>query len=210
MLGERGLWFKMSFFDGSARVPLMLAAPDLAPGRIAEPVSTLDVLPTLAELAGIDLAEIQPWTDGLSLLPLVDGAARARRVPMEYAAEASIAPMVALRAGPWKAIHCAADPLQLYNLEDDPDELVNRADDPAAATVRAELIQAIEASWDMAAFDAEVRQSQARRLVVYDALRNGAYYPWDYQPLQRASERYMRNHMNLNTLETTRRFPREG
>jgi choline-sulfatase len=210
MLGERGLWFKMSFFDGSARVPLMLAAPDLAPGRIAEPVSTLDVLPTLAELAGIDLAEIQPWTDGLSLLPLVDGAARARRVPMEYAAEASIAPMVALRAGPWKAIHCAADPLQLYNLEDDPDELVNRADDPAAATVRAELIQAIEASWDMAAFDAEVRQSQARRLVVYDALRNGAYYPWDYQPLQRASERYMRNHMNLNTLEATRRFPREG
>jgi choline-sulfatase len=47
-------------------------------------------------------------------------------------------------------------------------------------------------------FDAEVRQSQARRWVVYEALRNGGYYPWDYQPLQKASERYMRNHMDLN------------
>ncbi len=35
----------------------------------------------------------------------------------------------------------------------------------------------VRAKWDMAAFDAEVRQSQARRWVVYEALRNGAYFP---------------------------------
>jgi choline-sulfatase len=58
------------------------------------------------------------------------------------------------------------------------------------------------------AYDGEVRQSQARRWVVYEALRNGAYYPWDFQPLQKASERYMRNHMDLNTLEENQRFPR--
>ena len=58
------------------------------------------------------------------------------------------------------------------------------------------------------AFDAEVRESQARRWVVYPALRNGAYYPWDFQPLQKASERYMRNHMDLNVLEESKRFPR--
>ena len=60
MLGERGLWFKMNFFEGSARVPLMIAAPDLPPGRVDAPVSTLDVLPTLADLAGIDLGESRP------------------------------------------------------------------------------------------------------------------------------------------------------
>lgn len=32
--------------------------------------------------------------------------------------------------------------------------------------------------------------------------------PWDYQPLQKASERYMRNHMDLNVLEENQRFPR--
>jgi choline-sulfatase len=53
-----------------------------------------------------------------------------------------------------------------------------------------------------------VRQSQARRWVVYEALRNGNYYPWDYQPLRAASERYMRNHMDLNILEESKRFPR--
>ena len=65
-----------------------------------------------------------------------------------------------------------------------------------------------EARWDMAAFDSAVRESQARRWVVYEALRNGAYYPWDHQPLQKASERYMRNHMNLDNLEGSKRFPR--
>jgi choline-sulfatase len=62
--------------------------------------------------------------------------------------------------------------------------------------------------WDMKRFDAEVRESQARRWVVYEALRNGAYYPWDHQPLQKASERYMRNHMNLDNLEESKRYPR--
>ncbi len=43
MLGERGLWFKMSFFEGSARVPLMIAAPGMPAGRVDTPVSTIDI-----------------------------------------------------------------------------------------------------------------------------------------------------------------------
>ena len=60
---------------------------------------------------------------------------------------------------------------------------------------------------DLARFDADVRKSQAQRRIVYEALRNGNYFPWDYQPLQQASERYMRNHMDLNVLEESQRFP---
>lgn len=208
MLGERGLWYKMNFFEGSARVPLMIAAPGLTAGLVEEPVSTLDVTPTLADLAGISLDDIMPWTDGESLVPVAAGTKRSRPVPMEYAAEASIAPLVAIRDSQWKYVHCEADPPQLFDLENDPHELSNLAADPDHADTAARLAGVVAAKWDLAAFDASVRQSQARRWVVYDALRNGSYYPWDYQPLRKASERYMRNHMDLNVVEHDNRFPR--
>ncbi|SES73995.1 choline-sulfatase [Oceanicella actignis] len=208
MLGERGLWFKMCFYEGSARVPLMISAPQMAPGRVAAPVSTMDVVPTLAELAGVSLDEVMPWTDGQSLVPLAAGGARTAPVAMEYAAEASEAPLVALRDGRWKYVVCKLDPPQLFDLESDPHELDNLAGDPAHAEVEARLAAEIARRWDLDAFDAAVRESQARRLIVYEALRNGAYFPWDHQPLLRASERYMRNHMDLNVLEETQRFPR--
>jgi choline-sulfatase len=208
MLGRRGLWFKMNFFEGAARVPLMIAAPGLVAQRIDTPVSTIDLTPTLCDLAGISMADVMPWTDGESLVPLAEGTPRTSPVAMEYAAEGSITPMVALRQGAWKFIHCPADPDQLYDLAADPDEMHNLAADPRAAEILAHFQTQVRARWDIAAYDAEVRQSQARRWVVYEALRNGAYYPWDHQPLRAASERYMRNHMDLNVLEENKRFPR--
>jgi choline-sulfatase len=208
MLGERGLWFKMNFFDGSARVPLMIAAPGLTPAVIDTPVSTIDVTPTLCDLAGVSMSDVTPWTDGESLLPLMQGQPRHSPVAMEYAAEASIAPLVALRDGRFKYIRCAADPDLLFDLVADPAERTNLAADPAHAETLARLRAMAEARWDLPRFDAQVRESQARRWVVYEALRGGTYYPWDFQPLRAASERYMRNHMDLNVLEEFKRFPR--
>jgi len=175
MLGARGLWFKMSFYDGSARVPLMICAPDMEPGLINDPVSTI---------------------------------ARDSPVAMEYAAEASYAPMVSLRYGKWKFNMCSLDPDQLFDMDADPHELTNLAEDPEHQGTRMTIRAKAEARWDLDRFDQDVRASQARRWVVYEALRQGGYYPWDFQPLQKASERYMRNHMDLNVLEENQRFPR--
>jgi len=208
MLGERGLWFKMSFFEGSARVPLMVCDPDMAAGRVDTPVSNIDVCPTVCDLAGVSMDEVALWTDGESLKPLGQGGARTSPVAMEYAAEASYAPLVSLRQGRWKYNRCALDPEQLFDLEADPQERINLAEVAEHQGTLADFRAQADARWDLDKFDAEVRQSQARRWVVYEALRNGAYYPWDYQPLQKASERYMRNHMDLNVLEENQRFPR--
>ena len=210
MLGERGMWFKMSFFEGSSRVPLMIAAPGLEARRVEAPVSTVDVTPTLADLAGVSLDEIMPWTDGESLLALAEGGRRDTPVAIEYAAEGSHAPLVSLRYGKWKYNRCLLDPEQLFDLDADPNELRNLAGDAAHRETLETLRDQAGGRWDLDAYDAEVRQSQARRRVVYEALRNGAYYPWDFQPLQKASERYMRNHMDLNVLEENQRFPRGG
>ncbi|KEJ89906.1 choline-sulfatase [Sulfitobacter donghicola] len=208
MLGERGLWFKMSFFEGSSRVPMMIAAPQMAAGLQTTPVSNIDVCPTLCDLAGVDMSEIAPWTTGQSLVPMGQGQERTEPVAMEYAAEASYAPMVSLRYGKWKYNRCALDPDQLFDLEADPHELTNLADVPAHAGTVTQLRAKSEARWDLDAYDADVRKSQARRWVVYEALRSGGYFPWDYQPLRDASEAYMRNHMDLNVLEENKRFPR--
>ncbi len=208
MLGERGLWFKMNFFEESARVPLMIAGPGIGAGRLDQPVSTLDMLPTLADLAGIDMRDITPWTDGESLLPLISGTGGRGSVPMEYAAEGTIAPMVALVDGPWKYIACDADPELLFNLAIDPHERHNLVADPAHSATLDRFRALAGNRWNLKAFDAEVRASQARRWVVYAALRAGRYTDWDFQPHRNAAERYMRNHMDLNVLEDAQRFPR--
>jgi len=116
--------------------------------------------------------------------------------------------MISLRDGRYKFNHCEMDPPQLFDVDADPHERDNLAERPENAELVAAFMTRVQAGWDMARFDAEVRASQTRRLIVYEALRNGAYYPWDFQPLQMASERYMRNHMDLNVLEEAKRFPR--
>ena len=206
MLGEKGLWFKMSFFEGSSRVPLMIHAPKrFAAATITKPSSTLDVFPTLVDLSGADVPDD---IDGVSLVPSLNGQVEDRQVVVEYAAEGSIAPMVMLREGDFKLNVCPVDPDQLFNLKVDPNEQHNLAGDPAYKEVYESMKASIESAYDFEAFNEDVMVSQKQRLLVYDALRNGDYYPWDYQPLQLASERYMRNHKDLNVLEGDARYPR--
>jgi choline-sulfatase len=175
MLGERGLWFKMSFHEGSARVPMIIHAPaHFAPRPVAAPTSLLDVLPTLVELAGGDVEAVPSPLDGQTLVPLASGASENRHVLAEYAAEGAIAPIIMVREGNYKFVRSLVDPDQLFDVVADPHEQTDIADDPAHAGIRKTLAAAADARWDLAAFNSDVLESQARRLVVYD--RDGAYY----------------------------------
>ena len=80
MLGERGLRFKILFYEESARVPLIISAPELFAALLTQPVSTLDVCPTLCDLAGISLDALQPWTAGGILVSLAYGQVRSALV----------------------------------------------------------------------------------------------------------------------------------
>jgi len=209
MVGERGLWYKMSFFEWSARVPMILNLPGERGGRaVHTPVSLLDVLPTLVELAGdggrtIDYAAP---VDGSSLLPLVSRE-QERDVCGEYMGEGTVAPLVMIRRGRYKYIHCEVDPPQLYDLEADPEELENLAAGPGHADIAAGFAAEVAERWDLARIRSEVIASQRRRRLVGRALMTGRHTPWDFEPSLDAANRFMRNHLDLNEVEAKSRYP---
>jgi choline-sulfatase len=210
-LGEHGLFYKMSFREHAARVPLIVAAPGrFAARRVREPVSLMDFVPTLADLARPGLSgELARPVDGRSLVPLLEGASEDESGTAlgEYLAESALGPMVMIRRGRWKFIHAAGDPDQLFDLEDDPLELV----DLAASSEHAELIAAFRAEvaerWDLAALERGVRASQQARLAVFRALQQGETFPWDFQPSRAASKQYTRNTMDVALRDQQSRFP---
>ena len=68
-MGEHGLWQKMSLFEESARVPMLIVAPGMSKGTISEtPVSQIDLFPTLAELCHV---RVPDNLQGQSLVPML-------------------------------------------------------------------------------------------------------------------------------------------
>jgi choline-sulfatase len=198
MLGERGLWYKMTFFERSTRVPLILHAPRLfGARRVAQNASLVDLLPTFAELAG-DGAPFQPATaiDGSSLLGLAAGRHEgwSDTVHGEYMAEGTFEPLFMIRRGRHKYVACEGDPPQLFDIGDDPHELKNLVGDAAHAKLAAAFAQEAATKWNSAALRREIVASQRQRVFVQEALLKGRIHPWDYEPRTDASRQYNRNY----------------
>ena len=208
MLGERGLWYKMHFYEWALRVPLILSAPGrFEARRVARPVSLADVLPSLIELAG---GTVDPTLqgDGRSLVPLALGEnPEARPVLADYTAEGALAPILMVRDGELKLIWSEADPPLLFDLARDPHELRNVAEDPAYARRLGGLLAILHANWDPPALRAAVLASQRARRFTWPALMTGRHTSWDYQPPGDAAQRYWRNTQGMDEMEAGRRWP---
>ena len=73
MLRERGLWYKMSFFEHSAWVPLVMAGPGIPAGTNNSPCSLVDLLPRMLDFAGARDLSMSQQVDGRSLAPMACG-----------------------------------------------------------------------------------------------------------------------------------------
>ena len=126
MLGNKGIWSTSALYEESVGVPLILSGPGIAGGAaMRTPISHIDVLPTLLDMAG-DTAAGYP---GRSLLSLSDDPDRA--VFSEYHAGGSITGCFMLRLGRWKYHHYVGYGPELFDLENDPTETCDLAGDPA-------------------------------------------------------------------------------
>lgn len=210
MLGERGLWYKMHWFEMSARVPLLVHAPKrFAAHRVSQSVSTLDLLPTLVELVGGQV-DAGLELEGHSLLPHLKGEGGHDEVLGEYMAEGTVSPLMMIRRGPWKFVYSEQDPLLLFDLDSDPQERHNLAESSEHQSILASFLAEARERWDIAAIHAATLASQRRRRLVAEALSQGKLTSWDHQPWVDASQQYMRNHIDLDDLERRARFPAVG
>ncbi|KAK3709351.1 hypothetical protein LTR37_010912 [Vermiconidia calcicola] len=209
MLGERGLWYKMSYFESSVRVPMLFSYPkSWAPRHVSQSVSTLDILPTLVDIVGSRLMPGLPM-DGVSMFPHLRGGKGHDNVFAEYMGEGTVAPMMMIRRGPWKYITCPADPDMLYNLEQDPDELVNlvKSDDAETKKIYEAFVAERDAKWNMKAITHDVLTRQRQRRFCFSALKQGKWTSWDYAVPEDSRDKYIRSNMDLDDLERRARYP---
>lgn len=110
MLGERGLWLKMNFFEWSVRVPLIVHAPKFYRARrVTENVSLIDLFPTFLEWAGDgELPELFAPIDGASIAGLATGHSDGWPdiVDSEYCGEGASSPVLMIRpcSSTWRRI----------------------------------------------------------------------------------------------------------
>jgi choline-sulfatase len=217
MLGERGLWYKMSYFESSVRVPLLIHYPKwFKAHRVTQNVSTLDLLPTICDLIGTKPAPGLPM-DGVSMYPHLKGEEGNDTVYAEYTGEGTVRPMMMIRDGPWKYVNCPADEPQFFNLERDPDEVDNLArlrkvqpktpEEEEAKLAFAKYDAEAAERWDFDAITARVFESQRSRRVVWDALKIGTFTSWDFDPIDDGRQKYIRSTIPLDELERRARYP---
>lgn len=180
-MGEHGLWQKMSLFEESARVPMLIIAPGVTqPSSVAKtPVSQVDLYPTLTELCGVSspenlqgqslvpiLADPKSKGRGWALSQVTRGGGRARAtVGTDVSSDGGRYFGYSLRTDRWRYTQWDAGMRghELYDHDADPRELTNLADDPAHAdTVKllsARIVEAIETTFPPNGKTPELTQS---------------------------------------------------
>jgi arylsulfatase A len=113
-----------TLFDEIVQVPLILSAPGtIEPGVVRTQVRSIDLMPTLLDLAGLPARE----TDGESLLPLMDGHEQGDRTAVIAGTDMGSLTKLAVRMPPWKLIlDVESGEEEAYRLDLDPRELDSR------------------------------------------------------------------------------------
>ncbi|MDO8543538.1 MAG: sulfatase-like hydrolase/transferase, partial [Opitutaceae bacterium] len=146
MLGDRGIWYKNSFYDGSVTIPFIWSFPRALPkGKVVKaPAMNLDIFPTLCDLCALPNPS---GIEGNSLLPVMTGRDDgSQRYALAESYRGNFAGRM-IRTARWKYFYYTTGEEFLYDLESDPGEETNLVSLPAHRAMADELKQKALAGW---------------------------------------------------------------
>lgn len=132
-LGEKKHWCKGAIWEQTTHIPFIVRAPGIQPGSVCtQPVSLIDVFPSLADLAGLDLPD---YLDGTSIKPQLQEPNRERPPVISSYGEGN----TAIRTERWRYIRYEDGSEELYDHEVDPNEWTNLATHSEHAPLKRKL-----------------------------------------------------------------------
>ena len=199
-IGEKGLWWKQTFYEDSVKVPAIVSWPAQLPQgvRVDRVTSQLDLNATMLAASG---SPALPSSEGRSLLPLMSDPASKDWHDIafsEYCTEPgdpahsdgeNIWQNRMVREGAWKLNYYHQMPSQLFNLADDPDELNDLIEAPEHAEIAERLTKIVLDNWDPEWIDAQIREQStnleitrpwAKNTSPSDTVRWDLNPDWDY------------------------------
>ena len=151
LAGEHGLWWKRSYYEASARVPLLIIGPGIEAGhQIATPVELVDLFPTICDFAGIPTP---PEYDGESLVPLLQDIPEQRQkktAHSELLGGNRKTRFRMVRDTRWKYVDFPDAPPRLFDMVNDPNETQDLFDSLPVDAPVSELQAALDAggTWE--------------------------------------------------------------
>ena len=152
---------------------------------------------------------VVPFPAGGALDTVARAIAEPMRMDLGQAVIVDNRPGAGGTVGSAQVARAAPDGHMLFDLKTDPDERRNLAGSSEHAAVEARLRGEILKRWQYAALEQQVLESQQRRLFAQQALLQGRWTAWDYQPPEDAARKYVRGAVDPNTTATKarKRFP---
>ena len=164
-MGDHGVYFKSTMYEGSVGIPMIMKGPDIPSGtRNKTMVSLVDIYPTVLDCLCIKKDKNDEILPGKSLIPFGKGQEEERTVFSEYYSQGIYTAMFLLRKGKYKYIHYVGENPQLFDLETDPEERIDLAEYPEYRELINQLYEELKNIANVEQLEVDSKEAQKRLL----------------------------------------------
>lgn len=165
-MGDHGVYFKSTMYEGSAGIPMIVSGSDIPKGKRSDTcVSLVDIYPSALECLGVEETEEEKMLPGTSVWKFAKGEDDPERTAFsEYYSQGIYTAMFMLRKGKYKYVHYVGERPQLYDLEADPEERYDLAGETGYENVLEEMYQELRKEADPERLEADSKAAQRKLL----------------------------------------------